>query len=338
VRIHPHETAALFSQHEAREVFMWPRAARYRIVQGTIYADGERREEDDRPYDENGNPRDYRNYDRRSPLNDPQLFQSFARLASHNGPSETRILKWVHEHGLLRREHLELDGDAFMRDGDVNQAPMTVTDFRAEVYQLRGLADLYRQIREHRTEKIEHRISNPASPVDEALAHGFDKEAAFTFPNRLIDPRGVSYLQALVGKSLSRAPDVTLYHADMVLCRLVSEKLEGIRPRLTSGFALPEEVNSLTASEALELLKDKEKASKILAPPKTYRLQPSWSCSDLLAAIYLQFFLWVSGNRPVRVCENENCRMPFPATRKNRKFCSDSCASGARYHRKKAGR
>jgi hypothetical protein len=315
---------------------MWPRAERYRIVLGTIYADGHRRLEDDRPYDENGKPHIYKNYDRRSPLSDPQLFQSFARLASHNGPSDKRILKWVEEHGLLRRSDPFLDGDAFMPDGGVNQASMSVTDFRAEVSRLRALLELYVQIRERRTEEIEQRISDPASPVDEMLARGFDKTAAFRFPNRLIDPRGMSYLQAAIGKGFSRAPSITLYHADRVLCRLVSEKLEGIRPRLTSGFALPEDVASLTAREVLDLRK--EEASEIFAAPKTYRLRPSWSCSDLLGAIYLQFFLWVSGNRPANICENESCRMPFPATRKNRRFCSDSCASGARYHRNKKKR
>jgi hypothetical protein len=319
MRIHPNEAvevAALFSQDEAREVFMWPRAERYRIVMGKIYADGDRREEDDRPYDEAGNPRKYKNYDRLSPLSDPDLFQSFARLASHNGPSDKRILKWVEEHGLLLRADATLDGDAFMPDGGVNQADMTVTAFGAEVCHLRALLDLYIQIRARRTDEIKRRISDPMSSVDEELACG-------------------PYFQAQLGKIFSRAPDVTLYHADEVLCRLVSQKLEGIRPHLTSGFALPEEVRSLKAREALALLKDKDKASRILAPPKTYRLQPSWSCSDLLGAIYLQFYLWISGNKPVRICENENCRMPFPATRTNKRFCNDSCASGARYHRKK---
>jgi hypothetical protein len=337
MRIHADEITGLFDRHEARDVFMWPRAESYRIVFGTIYADGKRREEDDRSYDEDGKPRIYKNYDRRSPLSDPQLFQSFARLASHNGPSDKRILKWVEEHGLLRRADPSLGGDAFMPDGGVNQAPMSVTDFRAEVYRLRALLDLYVQIRERRTEEIEHRISDPATPVDEILANAFPTKAALISPEGEINPDGVAYVTALTRTSFSRAPDVTLYHADGVLCRLVSEKLEGIRPRLTSGFASPE-IRSITAREALELRKDKEKASKIFSPPKTYRLQPSWSCSDLLAAIYLQFYLWVSGNKPVHTCENENCRMPFPATRTNRRFCSDSCASGARYHRKKKER
>jgi hypothetical protein len=214
---------------------------------------------------------------------------------------------------------------------------MSVTDFRAEVYRLRALLDLYVQIRERRTEAIEHRISNPASPVDEALANEFPTKAALISPAGGINSTGVAYVMVVARKSFSRAPDVTLFHADEVLCRLVSERLEGIRPRLTSGFAAPE-IRSISAREALELRKDKDKASKIFSPPKTYRLQPSWSCSDLLAAIYLQFFLWVSGNKPAKVCENENCRMPFPATRNNRRFCSDSCASGARYHRKKKER
>ena len=329
------ETVGLFESGEAREIFMWPRAERYRIVQGVIYADRERLAEDD-PYDENGKPRRYLNFTRWSPLSDPQLFKSFARLASHNGPSDKRILKWVHEHGLLHRENTTLSGDAFMSNGGVNQAPMAVFDFRAEVYFLRALLKLYVQIRERRTKEIEHRISNPTSPVDEALALGFDIRAAFAFPNRLIDPRGMKYLQALSRMAFSRAPDVTLLHADEVLCDLVSKKLEGIRPRLTPGFALPREASSITGKQLLSLPEDE--AKKMFDPPKTYRLQPSWSCSDLLGAIYLQFYLWVSGNKPVRICENERCRMPFPLTRKDKRFCSDACSAGALYHRKKESR
>jgi hypothetical protein len=325
MRIHPEETAGLFGSGEARNIFMWPRAERYRIHRGTIYADGARREEDDRP--------GYMNLNRRSPLRDPQLFQSFARLASYNGPSDKRILNWVGEHGLLRRVNPDLSGDAFMTDGGVNQSPMTVPSFKAEVYSLRALLDLYVEIRERRTNKIERRISNPASPVDQELALGFDRRAAFTFPNRLIDPRGMSYLQAVVSKPYSRAPNVTLYHGDRVLCRLVSQKLEGIRPRLGPGLALSEEARSLTVRQLQEL--PEGEAKKIFAAPASYRLQQSWSCSDLLGAIYLQFFLWVSGNKPVGICENEHCRMPFPATRKDRRFCNDSCANGARYHRTK---
>jgi hypothetical protein len=336
MRIDKVETAGIFGSGEARDIFMWPRAERYRILQGEIFADGERLAEDDRPYDENGKPRKYLNFSRQSPLSDPQLFKSFARLASHNGPSHQRILNWVHEHGLLHRADTNRSGDAFMPDGGVNQAPMAVLDFRTEVYFLRALLELYVQIREHRTKEIESRISNPTSPVDEALALGFDIEAAFTFPNGLIDPRGMKYLQALSTMPFGRAPNVTLHHADEVLCDLVSKKLEGIRPRLARGFALPREASSLTVRQLQSLPEDE--AKKVFDPPKTYRLQPSWSCSDLLGSIYLQFFLWVSGNKPVRICENERCRMPFPLTRKDKRFCSDSCAGGARYHRKKESR
>ena len=336
MRLDKAETVGLFRSGEAREIFMWPRAERYRIIQGTIFADGDRLAEDDRPYDENGKPRKYLNFTRWSPLSDPQLFKSFARLASHNGPSDKRILKWVHEHGLLHRANTTLSGDAFLSNGGVNQASMAVLDFKAEVYFLRALLELYVQIRELRTNEIEMRITNPTSPVDEALALGFDSRAAFTFPNGLIDPRGMKYLLALSTKPYGTAPDVTLHHADGVLCDLVSEKLEGIRPRLTRGFALPREASSLTMSQLQSLPEDE--AKKVFDPPKTYWLQPSWSCSDLLGAIYLQFFLWVSGNKPVHICENERCRMPFPLTRKDKRFCSDACSAGALYHRKKERR
>ena len=76
------------------------------------------------------------------------------------------------------------------------------------------------------------------------------------------------YLQAVSTKPFSRAPDVTLHHADRVLCDLVSERLEGIRPRLTRGFALPNEASSLTVSQLQSLPEDE--ATKIFAPPKTY--------------------------------------------------------------------
>jgi hypothetical protein len=41
----------------------------------------------------------------------------------------------------------------------------------------------------------------------------------------------------------------------------------------------------------------------------------SWSCPDLLSAVYLQFYLWMIRAWPVHICENKRCSTPFPATR-----------------------
>ena len=65
---------------------MWPRAERYRIVQGTIYADGERLAEDDRPYDKNGNPRKYKNYARRRPSKRPSAVPVLCQVGESQRP------------------------------------------------------------------------------------------------------------------------------------------------------------------------------------------------------------------------------------------------------------
>jgi predicted nucleic acid-binding Zn ribbon protein len=53
----------------------------------------------------------------------------------------------------------------------------------------------------------------------------------------------------------------------------------------------------------------------------------------LLSAIYLQFYLLVTDNKPMRHCENPACGMPIPITRKDKRFCNASCRSNARHYR-----
>ncbi len=60
----------------------------------------------------------------------------------------------------------------------------------------------------------------------------------------------------------------------------------------------------------------------------------SWECPDLLSAIYLQFYLFVTSDKPARYCENPACGMPLLVTRKNKRFCNASCRSNARHYRK----
>ena len=63
-----------------------------------------------------------------------------------------------------------------------------------------------------------------------------------------------------------------------------------------------------------------------------YSVAQSYRCPDLLSALYLQFFLLILRRTPMRYCEHPNCRTPFPATRNNKRFCCQTCRSGARYH------
>ena len=68
-------------------------------------------------------------------------------------------------------------------------------------------------------------------------------------------------------------------------------------------------------------------------PPKGYKPTQAWYCPDLLSAIWLQLYLAMTGASPMKVCENPACRTPFPSTRKNKRFCTDTCRSNARHYR-----
>ena len=70
------------------------------------------------------------------------------------------------------------------------------------------------------------------------------------------------------------------------------------------------------------------------APLKSdYRIPRSWKCPDLLSAMYLQLYLLITDSEPMRRCQNPACGLPFPATRKNRMYCNDTCRSNARHYR-----
>ncbi len=56
----------------------------------------------------------------------------------------------------------------------------------------------------------------------------------------------------------------------------------------------------------------------------------SYRCPDLLSALYLQFYLMIRANKPMGYCEHPNCRTPFLLTSKKRRFCCETCRSGAR--------
>jgi hypothetical protein len=60
---------------------------------------------------------------------------------------------------------------------------------------------------------------------------------------------------------------------------------------------------------------------------------PMWRCPSLISAIYMQFCLLLMENKPMRLCENPACGMPFQVTRKDKRFCNNTCRSNARHYR-----
>ena len=71
----------------------------------------------------------------------------------------------------------------------------------------------------------------------------------------------------------------------------------------------------------------------VLPSPITYA--QSFSCPDLLSAIYLQFYLLMTGALPLKICGNPNCRVAFEASRKDKKYCTAGCRSSGRPSRRR---
>lgn len=110
-------------------------------------------------------------------LTDPGLFLSFARLAAYGDPSENRILTWVRKHGLLRKASpksifWELEEDVEQEVGrsvgrevltlkahQVNQAPMSVKEFREETRHAHMCLRVLESIRSNDIDSLRSRIS-----------------------------------------------------------------------------------------------------------------------------------------------------------------------------------
>ncbi len=59
---------------------------------------------------------------------------------------------------------------------------------------------------------------------------------------------------------------------------------------------------------------------------KHFQVLPGWRCSSLLAALYMQFYLFITENKEISYCKF--CGSPFvkdKSTRSDKKFCSNSC-------------
>jgi hypothetical protein len=82
----------------------------------------------------------------------------------------------------------------------------------------------------------------------------------------------------------------------------------------------------------VSLRRYQEQAVEAWFAPSAYRPVQSWNCPDLLSAIYLQLYLWMTESLPMRRCVNPPCGTPFPLTRKDKQVCSRSCGSNLRHY------
>jgi hypothetical protein len=246
---------------------------------------------------------------------DPELFLSFARLGAHGEPSKDSILRWVSEYGLLTREDTKYGPVIGSR---VNQAPLTIADFRAEVLCAHQLLSLYADLREENFRALETKIHTET---------GLRSSSSYWSHTPLTDLENLfSYFRKMTGEVRrimrweSKLPDYKemkivegfdVWLARVGLEEVVKDRLANVTLGFDSGW---------TSSFFVE---------------GDHQFPRSWDCPDLLSMMYLQFYLLVSDFEPLRRCENPACGLPFPVTRKNKRFCNASCRSGARYYRQR---
>ena len=180
----------------------------------------------------------------------------------------------------------------------LNQAPISLDDFRTEVSNAHSALGLYKVLREREVGELRARVEAARekkkedphvvlSEVDKGLAG--DKDLA-----------GIGD-----GVLTTQWTDTLVFRAAMILEMFVKQKVASVR----LGFFDPVD-------------------RPVKAP--VYTPVQSWNCPDLLSAVYLQFYLWMIKAWPMHICENERCSMPFPATRTDKIYCTDTCRSAAR--------
>ncbi len=228
------------------------------------------------------------------PLEDEDLFFSFARLWARGEPSGRSILNWVGKRGLLTLQ--DDDQPLVSADEQLNQAPMAIEEFKAEALRARSALDVYAdlyegggigalkaRIRALRNDYL--RVGRPLSELDKYFVHRWGE----------------------VSDEPGWYDGTLLLVAAMRLQGFVQSRVATVRLGF-SGELIP------------------------WAPSRGYKPVQSWQCPDLLSAIYLQFYFWMTDALPMRRCVNPACEMPFPATRGDKRVCSRSCRSNLRHY------
>jgi hypothetical protein len=276
MRVSEKEVRKLFNYDEAWDVCVWYVAERYHLIQGCIYPDGLR-------------PKIIQ------PLSDSNLFLSFARLAAHGQPSEKRILSWVRQHGLLRRQ----DYDRFRHIKDesgarqVNQKPITVEDFRKETRRAYKALTLFQDIRKKDYEALRGRLRS-----EELYYQGQDGNRHLIHMTYL-DDEPLPDENALIGDD----PEQVLQVATRGLQYIVEQQISDVQLHFVMDTRHPDPLAGF-----MDL---------------TYRPRLSPRCPDLHSALWFQFAALISDKHPWKNCII--CGMPFPETRKDKVVCRRAC-------------
>ncbi len=229
-----------------------------------------------------------------APLQEPDLFLSYTRLASRGKPTARGVLRWITRYGLPRKAQEDWS-DLKLSDGELNQAPVSVEEFAADALEARGALDLYTDLSSGGVEALRKRIG--------LLREDYSRGGKLSRMNRY-------FVRKWGGEAdkLGRPDGGLQFMATARLDGFVEAKLEGVRPALWSDYALGSSADRYAPAQ-------------------------SWRCPDLASAVYLQFYLLMTNGLAMRRCDNPSCGMPIPITRKNRRFCNSTCRSNMRHHK-----
>jgi hypothetical protein len=244
-----------------------------------------------------------RTYD---PMTDPEVFTSFLRLgkteSAQSRGAKQRALKWVEKYGLLENGKTNITlprKGQFDESVKVNQLPASASELIMEAIEIRQVASLYEDLRTGNFKKlIEQGISFKSVKKERRLT-----AVEAYLENHWANQQVASFERA----ARSFVPWLTA----RFLRDFLADKLYDVRITVSWGCLLQQPDN-----------------------PFSSHLRPSSGLSymwrDLRSAIYLQLALVMGGGEKMKWCENPNCRTPFPATRKDHRFCKDGCRSSAR--------
>jgi hypothetical protein len=280
--------AGLLSGETAKEVCVWFRAHDYRLFGGTILPShpGER------------GPRWI------YPLTNSDLFLSFARLERGRKPFEERVLSWVRENGLLRRQDYDeghySDG---MKDDEINQQPITLTGFRDEVLLANNALRLFKQLRSGDYDALRARIG-----LQRIYADDPSKDSGYNSGKRMETARAFVLMDGIetpvdVSADEPLTDDVVHRWAAEALESLVEQKLTRMGMIFTRHTWHPRPTSTILGEV-----------------PYRPRLTPR--CPDLETALWFQFASLIGDKRPLRECSE--CNDTFVGAERA-KTCSVRC-------------
>lgn len=245
------------------------------------------------------------------------LFNSFTKIGRSERHFDKRILDWVESHGLLQRRYYERDRikenpdlefsgpyRLFVKDKELskgkqekmlNQASISVDDFRTKVQEAQSAAQLYLYLYDRDFSALNSWIEQLEK--QDRLPDQIEK---------LLKRGDTRYSKTSESMSATEIMMITTgFEA------FLTRQIAGVKVSLSSSH------NSSRSPEYN------------YAPRRTYR------CPDLLTAIWLQFYLAVTERHPLKRCANPSCFTLFFPNDGRQKYCDSGCRSTGRPNRRK---